>query len=257
MFSADAVIGFVVSPSFTGSLTILPTSGVSVTAQNNVLVQGGAPSFSTGANGVIGFYTPASISSGTVTLQNVRVNSTAGDISVVGGLGTGFIGTQAPNSFNMISQSNIAIGAPQGSLYMSPSLPGGTSGPGASLIANGAIFGPSPNFPVPYDISIGVGRLVMSGVPVGSQGSGSAQIFSSRNLDVSTAGDLIMSIPSGVSSASFCTMNNALGVMTFDVGGNSNCSQEESPTRTCRSEAPPLLKGQGISYSKISAAMRP
>ncbi len=66
-----------------------------------------------------------------------------------------------------------------------------------------------------------VGSLELVGVPPGvTQVGGRPSICSSRHLDLTTQGNLLMNAGGDTTHQANTTISNATGVMTFNIGGN-------------------------------------
>ncbi len=198
-------------------------------SQGDILLSGGVPSSGTqGGNAVIGYYNQATTSLADIVFQNIQVASTSGNIALTGGngtssttpnanqLGVAFIGTSTGTASGTQAVSNVTVQAPLGSLSLSGApFNNSISNYGVAAISNAT----HQNFAVPanFDISLDVGRLLLTGTYQGATPSqtGSTFIGSARNIDVKTAGDLILVAGSGSAN-----ILNGFGVMNFDIGGN-------------------------------------
>ncbi len=199
-----AVIGFV----NTGS--ILGSSSISVTANDNILLEAGAGTTFGSSNAVIGQLTAIS---GPNYIDSIAVTSIGGNVTLVGNsalsggialIGSEFLGTASDSNQ---AQSAVTVLAPNGTVGLYGSPQNSNSPGGLAIISTNALT-------QPYDLNITAGELTLIG---GSAlgGTGQALITSANNTFVNATGDFELNAQTG--SAVFQT---GTGQSSFKVGGD-------------------------------------
>ena len=213
--TTSATIGFERGTSV--SFAVNPLSEVAVNASNDIVLHAAT------GNAVIGYYSVDSFS-GTlsVDIDQLKVSSSNGNISLYGGQtpnnpltqfsqqGTAFIGTTSGITSPAVSQSNIRVQAPNGTLSLFGELPGSGFNFGLAAICN-ATGGNT----APYNIDIEVANVYLTGgnIPSMAPSGGLALIQAQQNMVLDSTEDLQL-----IGGAGVARITTGNGLLTFGVG---------------------------------------